>query len=143
MRQNTVTPFKGTVAELAGKITFNGEVLNQQEVQFLTRIGRNAFAKPVGTARGAGTKGGKRATIWEINPNAKLTLAPVEEGAGAANDEVPASTAASLPNDVQAAVQKVLSDPAMVQQIAQVVVGSKSQEIPEKRKPGRPKTRKE
>lgn len=84
MRQNAnAEVFKGTVSELAGTMTGpNGEVLNVQDVQFLTRIGNGTFAKKVGTAPGTGTRGGKRAIIWEINPTARLVL-------GVASNETP------------------------------------------------------
>lgn len=80
MRQNAnAEVFKGTVSELAGKIMGpNGEPLNVQDVQFLTRIGNGTFAKKVGTAPGTGTRGGKRAIIWEITPTARLTLGKAE-----------------------------------------------------------------
>jgi hypothetical protein len=81
MRQNAnAEVFKGTVSELAGKIMGpNGEPLNVQDVQFLTRIGNGTFAKRVGTAPGTGTRGGKRAIIWEITPTARLTLGKAED----------------------------------------------------------------
>lgn len=111
--------FRGTVAELAGKISLNGEVLNLQDVQFLTRIGRDSFAKPVGTAPGTGTRGGKRATVWEINPNCRLAFeaAPVNDekqetkgkGASTASQKAPAVDPKVLEAAVSEAVQKVLS----------------------------------
>lgn len=79
MKQNAAVAqkekFTGTVADLAGHISVNGsEPLTLQDLQFLTRIGAGTFAKKVGNAPGTGTRGGKRAAIWEINPSARLTL---------------------------------------------------------------------
>lgn len=113
MKQNAnAQTFKGTVAELAGKMALNGEILNLQDVQFLTRIGRDSFAKRVGTAPGSGTRGGKRATIWEINPSARLafqtadmTPTKTESKANAA----PKPNSKAFQNAVQEAVQKIMA----------------------------------
>lgn len=111
MRQNTnaTEGFKGTVAELAGKMTGpSGEVLNIQDVQFLTRIGNGSFAKKIGTAPGNGTRGGKRAIIWEITPTARIVL-------NAAANEAPAparekSRANVKPANVNAEVQALVAE---------------------------------
>lgn len=87
--------FEGTVAELAGRIEIGGEVLSQQEVQFLTRIGRVAgFATEVGFAEGTGTRGGKRAKIWSIKPGFRVSLTPAAQKAPAKRG---ANKAASAP----------------------------------------------
>lgn len=108
-----VEVFKGTVSELAGKMTGpSGEVLNVQDVQFLTRIGNGTFAKKVGTAPGTGTRGGKRAIIWEITPTARLSLSK------AAAIEVPAKSEKSRAN---VSAQPAAIPSASASQIAKLV----------------------
>ena len=67
---------RGTVKELAGKVSVNGQVLGQPELSFLTRLGRGQFAKPVGQVKPPGK--GKPATIWEINSNPRFKVMAVE-----------------------------------------------------------------
>ena len=122
--------FRGTVAELAGKMELNGQTLSLQDVQFLTRIGRDSFAKAVDTAPSSGERGGKRATIWEISPSAKLQLRTSKEPA-----TKPEKSNASAPSDIQSqvadAVQKALK--------AHGITGNKPAKVTAttKRKPGR------
>lgn len=74
--------FVGTVADLADKISVNGSLpLSLQELQFLTRVGDGTFAKRVGFEEKASGHGGKRATIWEFNPSARITLIPANDAA--------------------------------------------------------------
>lgn len=120
MKQNSnaIPAFKGTVSELAGRMVMNGEVLTLQDVQFLTRIGDGSFAKRVGFAPGTGTRGGKRATIWEINPSARISFGQAEPATGRGRAKSTKSENANV--DVQpgnkafdravaAAVEKVLA----------------------------------
>jgi organic radical activating enzyme len=79
MAKQAIVPseqLKGTVADLAGRISVNGgEPLNQQDMQFLTRILRDTgFAKAIDTAPASGKRGGKRATVWQLMPNIKISL---------------------------------------------------------------------
>lgn len=115
---NAIPAFKGTVSELAGRMVMNGEVLTLQDVQFLTRIGDGSFAKRVGFAPGTGTRGGKRATIWEINPSARISFGQAESATGRGRtksaksenanvDVTPGSKAFNTA--VAAAVQQVLA----------------------------------
>lgn len=64
------TVIRGTIAELAGKLTMNGTVLGQPELSVLTRLGRDTFAKPVAQIR-TGAKG-RPTTVWEINTESTL-----------------------------------------------------------------------
>ena len=67
------TVIRGTIAELAGKLTLNGVTLNQPELSVLTRLGRDTFAKPVAQIR-TGVKG-RPTTVWEINTESSLNFA--------------------------------------------------------------------
>lgn len=97
--------FVGTVAELADKISVNGGLpLSAQELQFLMRVGNGSFAKRKGFAEGTGTRGGKRAVIWEINPNARISLIP-------ANDAV-MTEAAQSPRRVRRTKAQIEADSA-------------------------------
>jgi organic radical activating enzyme len=131
----TQTPiFKGTVADLAGKVSVNGgEPLNQQDVQFLTRILRDTgLAKAVDTAPASGKRGGKRATVWELMPNIKISLseaanAPATSRKSASQSNAPAAidtSTAEFRKAVQAEVRKALKGQ-----------GAET----EKRSPGRPR----
>jgi organic radical activating enzyme len=111
--------FQGTVAELAGKMAIGGEPLNQQDVQFLTRILRETgHAKAIDTAPATGKRGGKRATVWQIMPNIKLSLseaaneAPAKSTKGHSNATVDTSSPEfkkAVQAAADAAVQKVLN----------------------------------
>lgn len=133
--------FEGTVQQLAGKIEVNGEALNLQEVQFLTRIGRVAgFAEQIGTAEGTGTRGGKRAIIWRIKPGFRVSLAAVKEATSrknataskGANADVNASAADPQPGT------KAFRD-AVSKAVAQMLSkGAAPAPAAPKRRPGRP-----
>jgi hypothetical protein len=58
---------RGTAAELAGRLTFNGVALSQPEISMLTRLGNGIFAHPVETVRTGEGRGGKPATVWEFD----------------------------------------------------------------------------
>ena len=115
-QSNDKQTFRGTVQELAGKMALNGQVLNLQDVQFLTRIGSGSFAKKIGTAPGTGTRGGKRATIWEITPSAKLAFdaheaAPEVQGKQASNAKGKQASAGAVdPSLLESAVKKAVAE---------------------------------
>jgi organic radical activating enzyme len=108
---------KGTVADLAGHISINGgEPLNQQDVQFLTRILRDtSFAKAIDTAPASGKRGGKRATVWQLMPNIKISLteaanvpATKAKGARNANAGTDVTKSPEFKQAVQLAVQEAM-----------------------------------
>ncbi len=109
--------FRGTVAELADKIEHNGGVLSMQDVQFLTRIGNGTFAKKVGTKAGSGSRGGKRAIIWEINPSARIVLGMADTSTPAAPVSKPAATKKSA-NDAQSALITAAVNDAVAKVVA-------------------------
>lgn len=131
MPKQAQTPaFKGTVADLAGQISVNGgEPLNQQDVQFLTRILRDTgMAKAVDTAPASGKRGGKRATVWELMPNIKISLSE------AANAPVPSRKNASQSN-----ATTIDTSSAEFRKAVQAEVRKALGEKVEKRGPGRPR----
>jgi organic radical activating enzyme len=106
---------KGTVADLAGHISVNGgEPLNQQDVQFLTRILRDTgFAKPIDTAPASGKRGGKRATVWQLMPNIKISLTeaanvPATKAAKGASNATVNTKSPEFKKAVQQAVQEAM-----------------------------------
>ena len=147
---NTTPAFEGTVAQLAGKIEVNGEVLNLQEVQFLTRIGRAAgFAEQIGTAEGTGTRGGKRAVVWRIKPGFRMSLAAAQEVQAGRSKNVSATKGASDANAIPQAGTKAFEDAvnaavAKLAQSGQIKVPraprkqAAKEVAPAKRGPGRP-----
>lgn len=97
---------RGTVAELAGKISINGTVMNQPELSFLTRLGGGTFARAVGKVKTSAGKG-KPAVIWEIDQNITLTVAQSEiladDSETAADDNVIGQPATDVPDMVEGA----------------------------------------
>lgn len=68
---------RGTIAELTGKLSINGVVLDQPTLSTLTRIGRGLFCRPVGKVPPAGGGRGKPATIWEFNTSPRFSIEAV------------------------------------------------------------------
>lgn len=61
---------RGTPSELSGRLIVNGRRLNQPEISMLSRLLDGNGIEKVGTAKRSGARGGKPATILEINPDA-------------------------------------------------------------------------
>ena len=57
--------FRGTVAELAGRISINGRVLSAPELSMIVKLGEGSFARKVGV--GPKPTRGVPANIWEID----------------------------------------------------------------------------
>lgn len=66
--------YRGTIAELADKITLGGKVLGQIELSNMTRLGNGTFARAVGTVPKAPGTRGRAATIWELSPEINMSF---------------------------------------------------------------------
>lgn len=99
----------GSVKELAGRVSVNGVELGQPELSMLTRLGRGSFAKVIRTERGKDQKRGKSTNIWEIDPNALLTLVLDAPKAAKATEETEASTDSSETEETSAEASEAVS----------------------------------
>lgn len=63
---------RGTIAELAGRVTINGTVADQPALSVLTRLG---IATEVAVAEKAADKRGRAAKIWEFPVDSNVVVA--------------------------------------------------------------------
>ena len=63
---------RGTIAELAGRVTVNGNVVDQPGLSVLTRLG---IGKQVGVTEKPENQRGRAATIWEFPLESTTVLA--------------------------------------------------------------------
>jgi hypothetical protein len=117
-----MSTLRGTAAQLAGRLTFNGVALSQPEISMLTRLGNGIFAHPVETIKQTDGRGGKPATVWEFDPEgsfdmklarkrkpgAKVTEKVTAESAPAASDGevITAEVRAEIDDAVNAIIQR-------------------------------------
>ena len=65
--------YTGTVAQLAGKVEINGNVLKQPELSVMTRIMEGIAFRKVGEIRNEG-KRGRPTNVWELDTEALVNL---------------------------------------------------------------------
>lgn len=66
---------RGTIKELAGKVTLNGNPLTVAQLSVVTKVGNGSYANVVGEAPKGENQRGKAAKIWEIKTNANMVFA--------------------------------------------------------------------
>ena len=79
---------RGTIAQLIGRVTINGNTVGQAELSVLTRLGAGTFAHVVEKIAQTDANGkpikGRPTTVWEIDENINMKFIDDPEAVAAA-----------------------------------------------------------